>query len=435
MTAATFTKGGAVTPPAGPVVAGAPVSGTIAYTWTPGTPAGPGGTPAAVPAKLEITATDLKDKDGHAVNLATMAIEDLASVLKADLEKKGFTNVKISLTGTSELTITATKGVIEYKDYVLNTSTGITAATTMTIKVNGKTVTTYVGATVQGVLGDYGTQWKKTGTWTEISTSGDTLVEGTDYTVGSQVKVTSATTATGKVGDKLTTSDLTGLGITDANSYVKVGTKYMKASELTFGDADIDIGAATNINLYTAKLNGTIVYGKTSEDIAKVGGFALVNGTTMKAQNDTKFSNTAVLEVEDGYYKLVVDSLGSTGSFTFAKADGSNAAKAEWSGNVRIDGADAYAKVGEKLEMTLTLTDFNVAAGADKTVKFTDNRSSSAAALEIKSYSVTSAPMANGFVPMTGGEGSFTKGQTYNGTITVEITVSSTVTGVKVALT
>ena len=353
VTAAT-SKSGIVTPPVGPVVAGAPVSGTMAFTWTAAVATPP------TAAKLEITTTDLKDADGNAVDLNTWAnnktADQVASVLKTWLEKNGYTNVSFKPgDAAKKLLVTATKGLMTYTDYEYTWNTGATAVTTMTIKVNGTAVTTYVGAQVQDVLGDYGTQWNN-GSWNNISGDSTTLVENTDYTVGSKITVTGGSNTTAKVGEK---ADLSSGGLNiPTDCYVKIGTEYKKASELTHTKTDITIDTAS---LYKATLNGAVKYDTAGTTITSTGKYALVDGE-MKAIADVKFAAGKEPVVVDGYYKVEatgLDTIFAT-SLVSVTLDGTESYK--------LAGVDTlFAKDATNIKVAVTLSNFTDTTG-DKDV-------------------------------------------------------------------
>ena len=403
VTAAT-SKSGIVTPPVGPVVAGAPVSGTMDFTWT------------TAGKTLTITTTDLKDADGNAVDLNTWAAgktdDQVASVLKTWLEKNGYTNVSFKPGAAGTLLVTATKGLITYTDYVYTLASGATAVTTMTIKVNGTAVTTYVGAQVQNVLGDYGTRWND-GTWKDISGDSTLLVENTDYTVGSKIEIASGASVDGKVGEKLTAANLTTLSITDANSYVKKdsSTDYFKVSELTFGKTDFTIAATGGINLYKATLNGTVKYDTAGTAITSTGKYALVDGE-MKAIADVKFAAGKEPVVVDGYYKVEatgLDTIFAT-SLVSVTLDGTESYK--------LAGVDTlFAKDGTDIKVNVTLSNFTDATGnKDVTVANGDYENVKGVTESISG----GTPVATGTKKIT-----FTQNMVYSGTFTVKATVSA----------
>ena len=395
VTAAT-SKSGIVTPPVGPVVAGAPVSGTIAYTWAAGSP----GT-------LSVTTANLKDADGNDVDLTTMDDAKLAAVIKADLEKKGYTNVKIEPDTTAGvLLVTATDGVYTYTQYKL-TKSAITQKTTMTIKVNGVAVTTYVGAKVKDVLDDYGTQWKD-GTWKNIAGDGTDLVANTDYTVGSKIEIASGASVDGKVGEKLTAANLTTLGITDANSYVKKdsSTDYFKVSELTFGKTNFTIAATGGINLCKATLNGAVKYDTDGATITSTGTYALIDGE-MKAIADAKFAAGKEPVVVDGYYEVKHTDL--NGLFGTSLV------------SVTLSGTESYAdkffaKKDAVVKVNVTLSNFTSSTDKEVTVANAEYDNVKGVTESIGGAN----PVVGSVTKIT-----FKQNLVYSGTFTVKATVST----------
>mgnify|MGYP004505800187 CR=1 FL=1 len=348
VTAAT-SKSGIVTPPVGPVVAGAPVSGTMDFTWT------------TAGKTLTITTTDLKDADGNAVNFNTWAAgktdDQVASVLKTWLEKNGYTNVSFKPGAAGTLLVTATKGLITYTDYVYTLASGATAVTTMTIKINGVATNVPTTATA-ATLATYGAKYRVAGTSPWNNTSGGVaLVADTSYEIGDVVTVTVAPSGPdkvveGKLGDKVSATDLSTLGISDANSYVKIGTEYKKASELTFVKGGTTIAGAADTNLCKATLNGAVTYGTAADPITSTGTYALIDGE-MKAIADAKFAAGKEPVVVDGYFEVKTTGLdGIFGtSLVSVTLDGTESYK--------LAGADKFfAKKDAEVKVNVTLSNF-----------------------------------------------------------------------------
>ena len=413
VTAAT-SKSGIVTPPVGPVVAGAPVSGTIAYSWTAGSPA-----------TLSVTTANLKDADGNDVDLTTMDDAKLAAVIKADLEKKGYTNVKIEPSTTAgKLLVTATDGVYTYTKYEL-TKSAITQKTTMTIKVNGvaKTVATDDAVSTLAAEGVYysldgGTTWETNAIASETSlTFGDNSLKNKEFTLGSELKVGSGTPVRGIVGKTVSDANLGTLGIA-ANSYVKLASgDYVKANTLTFGKTDTNFNTA-DVNLYKATVKHAaatkVVYGTTAATVTSVetlaGKYALVDDA-MTLVSGINFVAGKDLVITDGYYEVKhtgLDSIFAT-SLVSVTLDGTESYK--------LAGVDTlFAKDGTDVKVAVTLSNFTDTTG-DKDVTVTNGDYDNV-------KGVTESIGGANPIVATSKKITFKQDLVYSGTFTVKATVS-----------
>ena len=404
VTAATF-KSGIVTPPVGPVVAGAPVSGTMAFTWT-----------AVGTNTLTITTTDLKDADGNAVDLNTWAnnktADQVASVLKTWLEKNGYTNVSFKPGDAAmKLLVTATKGLMTYTDYEYIWNTGATAVTTMTIKINGVATNVPTTATA-ATLATYGAKYRVAGTSPWNNTSGGVaLVADTSYEIGDVVTVTVSPSGPdkvveGKLGDKVSATDLSTLGISDANSYVKIGTEYKKASELTFVKDGTTIASAADTNLYKATLNGAVTYGAAGTAITSTGKYALIDGE-MKDIADAKFAAGKEPVVVDDYYKVEATGLDTIFATSLV--------------SVTLSGTESYAdkffaKKDAVVKVNVTLSNFTSSTDKEVTVAHGEY-------VDVKGVTESiggANPVVGSVTKIT-----FKQNLVYSGTFTVKATVST----------